>query len=73
MLRMAQTQQAGAATASELLSKLVYELLDAHSDTAELAAERRDSLGWEAHLEYLRQLQRIGRETLARCNHLTGR
>jgi hypothetical protein len=73
MLRMAQMQQAGAATASELLSKLVYELLDAHSDTVALTAERPDSLGWQAHLEYLRQLQRVGRETLARCDHLTDR
>jgi len=69
---MAQTQHAGATTASELLSKLAYELLDAHSDTAALASERSDSLVWEAHLEYLRQLQRVGRETLASCERLTG-
>jgi hypothetical protein len=57
-----------------MLVELVYELLDAHEDTARIA----DSLGhggavgtspdqepWAAHLDYLRQLQRVGREMLA--------
>ena len=44
---------------------LVYELLDAHADTAELAAELRGEPRWAAHLDYLRALQRTGRETLA--------
>jgi hypothetical protein len=44
---------------------LVYELLDAHADTAELAAEPRGEPRWAAHLDYLRALQRTGREALA--------
>jgi hypothetical protein len=45
---------------------LVYELLDAHADTAELAAGLRGDPRWGARLEYLRELQRAGSETLAR-------
>jgi hypothetical protein len=47
---------------------LVYELLDAHADTAELATRTLPSQGplWAAHLDYLRGLQRCARETLAR-------
>ncbi|WCB94931.1 hypothetical protein DSM104299_03671 [Baekduia alba] len=44
---------------------LVYELLDAHADTAELAAELWGEPRWAAHLDYLQALQRTGRETLA--------
>jgi hypothetical protein len=49
------------------LAALLYELLDAHSDTAELAAElvHEGDLRWRAHLDYLRALQRAGREALA--------
>ena len=49
----------------EDLGELVYELLDAHDDTARLAAELTDDAGWEAHLAYLRDLQRVGRAILA--------
>jgi hypothetical protein len=49
----------------ELLEGLVYELLDAHDDTARLAADA-DALRWEIHLDYLRDLQRTAREILAR-------
>jgi hypothetical protein len=45
---------------------LVYELLDAHRDTAEMAEELCDDPTWAAHLDYLRALQRVGREMLAR-------
>jgi hypothetical protein len=45
---------------------LVYELLDAHEDTAKLAGDFGD-LAWELHLDYLRTLQRTGREVLARA------
>ena len=48
-----------------VLSRLVYELVDAHSDTAQLADDFRDDLAWAAHLDYLRGLQRVARETLA--------
>jgi hypothetical protein len=43
----------------------VYELLDAHDDTARIAREHDSELLWEAHLDYLRALQRRGRELLA--------
>jgi hypothetical protein len=51
---------------SEQLARLVYELLDAHSDTARLMQEHSGEVQWRAHLDYLRDLQRLGRETLAR-------
>jgi hypothetical protein len=47
------------------VSALVYELLDAHADTAKLAASLPEDLRWGAHLDYLKALQRKGRETLA--------
>jgi hypothetical protein len=43
----------------------VYELLDAHDDTAQMASDLVLDPVWEAHLDYLRALQRKGRETLA--------
>jgi hypothetical protein len=49
----------------ESLTELVYELLDAHADTARLASELDGDDGWAAHLDYLRDLQRVGREALA--------
>ncbi|HLY51008.1 MAG TPA: hypothetical protein VKR21_17590 [Solirubrobacteraceae bacterium] len=45
---------------------MLYELLDAHVDTINLAAALEEHEGWAAHLDYLRDLQRVGRETLAR-------
>jgi hypothetical protein len=48
-----------------LLTMLIYELLDAHADTAELAAGLQHDPLWRAHLEYLRALQRAGRHALA--------
>lgn len=51
--------------AREHLTCLAYELLDAHDDTARLAAELSLDPRWHVHLDYLRDLQRIGRETLA--------
>lgn len=49
------------------LATLVYELLDAHRDTSELAVELGIDcdVRWRGHLEYLRALQRVGREALA--------
>jgi hypothetical protein len=47
------------------LEALVYELLDAHDDTARLA-EGLGDIAWEIHLDYLRALQRKGRAVLAR-------
>jgi hypothetical protein len=48
--------------------ELVYELLDAHSDTAKLASELPANQSWDAHLDYLRTLQRRGREVLAQTS-----
>ena len=48
------------------LAELAYELLDAHADTAQLADGLTSDRSWAAHLDYLRALQRKGREMLAR-------
>jgi hypothetical protein len=48
------------------LAALAYELLDAHADTAQLAGGLARDPSWAAHLDYLRALQRKGREVLAR-------
>lgn len=53
------------AAVSDALTELVYELLDAHADTLVLARELGSAAQWSAHLDYLRGLQRVGRETLA--------
>jgi hypothetical protein len=45
--------------------RLIYELLDAHGDTAQLAQRHAHEPTWEAHLEYLRALRRTRRGTLA--------
>ena len=50
----------------EELAQLVYELLDAHSDTQRLVHEQSNELQWRLHLDYLKDLQRLGREVLAR-------
>jgi hypothetical protein len=47
------------------LTELVYELLDAHEDTSRLAQDLSGDPRWAAHLDYLRRLQRLGREDLA--------
>jgi len=49
------------------LVTLVYELLDAHDDTASLAGALGDDPAWSEHLDYLHRLQRVGREMLAAC------
>jgi hypothetical protein len=56
-----------AAERAEQLVRLVYELLDAHADTEQLAHGPSTRLLWEAHLHYLRDLQRTGRQILARA------
>jgi hypothetical protein len=50
---------------SERLARLAYELLDAQFDTECLVHERPHELRWRAHLSYLRDLQRGGRQVLA--------
>jgi hypothetical protein len=51
--------------ATEYLGALVYELLDAHLDTMRLADPLDGDDRWRAHLDYLRDLQRVSREGLA--------
>jgi hypothetical protein len=55
------------ATGTSDLAALAYELLDAHADTAQLADGLPLDRSWAAHLDYLRALQRRGREMLARA------
>jgi hypothetical protein len=56
----------------EQLTCLVYELLDAHDDTARIAAGQNLDRHWRAHLSYLRDLQRVAREVLARAGQQEG-
>ena len=49
---------------TSLLIDLAYELLDAHSDAIALGSEIKDP-DWVAHADYIRALQRRGREILA--------
>jgi hypothetical protein len=51
--------------ASEQLTLLVEELLWALDDTARLAPDLCVDWRWQVQLDYLRDLQRLGRETLA--------
>ena len=51
------------------LAELAYELLDAHSDTVQMTDGLPYDPSWAAHLDYLRALQRKGREMLARTAH----
>jgi Leu/Phe-tRNA-protein transferase len=55
------------------LTALSYELLDAHADTQRLADAGASEAEWERHLAYLRDLQRVGREALARATQPVGR
>ena len=58
-----------AAQRSEQLVALVYELLDALTDTNQLAGEASWPLQCRTHQLYLRDLQRTEREILAQaCN-----
>src|SRR5437763_6555836 len=55
-------------TPSTEITALIYELLDAHDDTARMAVDLVADPLWEAHLDYIRALQRKGRELLARAD-----
>ncbi|MBV9001423.1 MAG: hypothetical protein JO304_20360 [Solirubrobacterales bacterium] len=55
------------------LVALSYELLDAHADTQRLADAVATEAEWVSHLDYLRDLQRVGREVLARAAQPSGR
>jgi hypothetical protein len=56
----------------EQLTRLVYELLDAHDDTARIATGQPLDAHWQTHLSYLRDLQRVARELLARAGQEEG-
>ena len=58
--------------ACEQLTRLVYELLDAHDDTARIATGQDLDVHWQAHLSYLRDLQRVTREVLAGAEQQEG-
>ena len=58
-----------AVTAGGYVTELLYELLDAHVDTMRMARDLDGDPAWAAHLDYLRDLQRVGREALAHARH----
>src|SRR5947209_479482 len=62
---MGPTESTNGSRVSTALVDLLYELLDAHDDTARLVRAEDCGEAWEAHLDYLRSLQRVGREMLA--------
>jgi hypothetical protein len=45
--------------------QLLYELVDAHADTVELATRVATGIAWSAHISYIQDLQRLAEETLA--------
>ncbi len=51
------------------LTGLIEELLDAHCDTICFTEEDIGGARWAAHMDYLRDLQRVGQRSLA---HLAG-
>lgn len=65
---MRSTPAAADQSTHEDLLRLVYELLDAHDDTARLASDLAEAdPAWQIHLSYLRDLQRVGRGMLAQA------
>ena len=58
----------GRPTTAAVLIALAYELLDAHTDTVELALAEAGGLRWAAHLEYLRALHRTAERILAQAS-----
>jgi hypothetical protein len=50
---------------AQRLVRLADELLDAHDDTLRLSEDMPLGERWDAHLAYLRDLRRVGREALA--------
>ena len=65
-LRFLSPQTAAVARDVSLLD-LLSEFVDANADTVCLiTADQRTELEWSAHCDYLRALQRLGHETLAR-------
>ena len=67
-----QPQTPAAQQVEPTLLSLVYELLDAHQDTVRLGAAQAEDPLWQAHEHYLRDLQRVSREALARITSGAG-
>jgi hypothetical protein len=47
-------------------TELIEELLDAHSDTLSFEEPDIGGVSWAAHLDYLKDLQRVAQQSLAR-------
>jgi hypothetical protein len=58
------------ADAGRRLESLIYELLDAHQQTARLAQDMEWDPDWREHLAQLRRLQRMSREVLSAASAL---
>ena len=56
----------------EPLSRVAYELLEAHNATVRLAADLAHDQRWQVHLDYLRDLQCAGRKVLAQFGAVAG-
>lgn len=50
---------------TQRLLELTQELLDAHCDTVCLSETPASDVEWTAHVEYLKDLQRVGQRALA--------
>ena len=48
---------------ADQLVTLIYELLDAHDDTVDMASELDNDLRWRVHHDHLRALQRRDRSS----------
>ena len=53
------------------LTELTEELLDAHCDTLFLAEALSAEPGWAAHIDYLKDLQRVGQRALAELSDVS--
>ena len=61
--------QSGAAACDVSLLDVLSEFIDANADTVYLMTGSQETeLEWSAHCDYLRALQRLGHQTLARHN-----
>lgn len=65
ILHPGSAQPVSPADAARRLESLIYELLDAHQQTARLAEDMEWDPEWREHLAQLRRLQRKSREVLS--------
>jgi hypothetical protein len=59
------TEHSDTTAVAERLTELTQELLDAHCDTVCLARDLSTAPAWLAHMQYLKDLQRVGKRTLS--------